>query len=67
MHCEKEQKGRVVLREREYGERVEAVERMVEELTGALEGQKRGRELLREYVPAVEAIRCSNDQQLQHL
>jgi hypothetical protein len=40
---------------------------MISELSGALEGQKAGRELLRQYVPAVESLSANTDLELQDL
>ena len=43
------------------------LEEMINELSNALEGQKAGRELLRQYVPTVQNLSANSDLQLQDL
>ena len=40
---------------------------MVDELNRALEGQTKGKETLRRYVPGVEVVKASSDPQLENL
>jgi hypothetical protein len=67
LHCESENEMRVVVKEVDRVERVARLEEMMEELRSALEGQKKGREALRQYIPAVENLSANTDSQLQEL
>ena len=67
IHCEEQEEFNVKLKEVDRSERIALLEQMMNELSSALEGQKAGRDILRQYVPSVQSLSANTDSQLQDL